>query len=97
MEHAPKPDVWAIRPVIYQGIRRERGECFPLAGLPSDQRLIDTHYIQRLRPGHSRYDCDRCEKTFVSGENFAIHLTGVHGLAPEQARRLSDPPPQAGS
>lgn len=78
--------MWAIRPCIYQGVRRERGERFRLAGLPTDARLIEEQYVQRIRRKHSRYDCGRCDKAFVGGENFAIHLMGAHGLSLDAAR-----------
>lgn len=83
----PRTDeVWAIRPCIYQGVRRERGERFSLAGLPTDARLIEERYLQPVRATHSRYDCARCGKAFVGGENYAIHLARAHRMRPTIVR-----------
>lgn len=86
------PLVWAIRPCIYDGIRRERGERFRLAGVPTDARLIEEQYVQAVRAKHSRYDCRRCDKAFVGGENYAIHLRRTHGLAANAARAEVEAP-----
>ncbi len=82
MNAGPASGAWAIRPCIYGGRRLERGELFDLAGLPTDDRLIDEHYVQRLLPKHKRYDCPVCGKTFVGEENFHIHGRRAHGKAP---------------
>lgn len=74
-------DAWAIRPCLYASRPRERGECLRLDGGPTDQRLIDTHYLQRLRPKHRLYPCDHCDKTFVAGENFDGHQKSAHSHA----------------
>ena len=87
---APGADVWAIRPCIYGGRRRERGERFRLAGLPTDARLFEEPYVQRLLPKHKLYPCNRCGKALVGGENFAVHLTDAHGLGRDEARREAD-------
>lgn len=78
-------NAWAIRPVIYQGRRLERGERFAATGDVMDRRLAEEHYIQLLQSTHSRYACTRCERAFVGGENYAIHLGGVHGLGRAEA------------
>ena len=78
-------NAWAIRPAIYQGRSLERGERFAAAGDAMDRRLVEERYIQLLQPKHSRYACTRCERAFVGGENYAIHLGGVHGLGRAEA------------
>ena len=75
----PADRVWAIRPCLYGGRRLERGELFTLAGLPTDERLIAEHYVQRLLPKHQLYHCDPCNRDFVAGENFDLHRRTAHG------------------
>ena len=74
-------DAWAIRPCLYDGRPRERGECLRLAGIPTDQRLIDEHYLQRLQPKHQLYTCVECGKGFVASENFNLHEKSAHPRA----------------
>ena len=83
-------DVWAVQPCLYAGHRLERGERLRLAGISTDARLIDEHYLQRLRPRHSCYVCERCTKAFVGGENFALHLVNAHTLTPDAAREIAN-------
>lgn len=85
-----RQEVWAIQPCLYGGKRRERGERFLLAGLPTDRRLLEELYVQRIQPRHRRYDCGRCGKRFVGGENFSVHLVHSHGLPREAARREAE-------
>lgn len=80
-------EAWAIRPCLYGGKRLERGERFRLAGLVTDGRLIEAHYVQLVQARHSRYACSRCARTFVGGENYALHLTTMHQLSAEEAKR----------
>lgn len=80
-------EAWAIRPCLYGGKRLERGERFRLAGLATDGRLIEAHYVQLVQAKHSRYECSKCDRVFVGGENYALHLTNTHQLSAEEAKR----------
>ncbi|MCH9016623.1 MAG: hypothetical protein IIB89_02505 [Chloroflexi bacterium] len=88
-----RDEVWAVQPCLYNGQQRERGERFSLANLPTDTRLMDTHYIQRVQPKHSRYACQACAKVFVGGENFAGHLVAQHRIPAADARAQANRTP----
>ncbi len=86
----PDAWAWAIRPCLYGGRRRERGETIRLSGQPTDQRLLDELYLQHLMPKNTRYACDTCDKVFVGGENFRLHVQGAHAGA-ASARSITGP------
>ena len=80
-------EAWAIRPCLYGGRRLERGERFRLAGVATDERLIEAHYVQLVQARHSRYVCEQCTRAFVGGENYALHLKKTHQLSAAEAKR----------
>ena len=64
------------REMGYNGLQRETGEAFDLAGMRNDELLLKHRYLAEVPVGTEERKCDMCSKWFVDDTAYNRHLSG---------------------